>query len=196
MRVYYLFFSLIMFLFIFGCSNKQSEIDVSKYEKELSVHAQQYMKELKTVLVKNLKSGGPLQAVSVCSDTAQEMTKKYSDKNGIQIKRVSFKNRNLSNTPDNFEKKAIQYFEELNSNNSLTKEINLIELIDEDDDNIVKFAKPILVDAPCLNCHGSEGQIAKEVLEVISAKYPNDKATGYKIGDLRGIISVSKKLTL
>jgi len=39
----------------------------------------------------------------------------------------------------------------------------------------------------CLGCHGTEGgDINAKTLKIIKQKYPEDKATGYKEGDLRG----------
>ena len=174
--------------------SEEKTIDTKKYEAELSKHAQDYMMGLKSVLVSNMQKGGPLQAVNVCSDTAQQMSVLYSETMKVNVKRASFMNRNENNAPDEFQTKAIKMFEELRNAGNLTAESNLIESSKIDGKEIVKYAKPILIDAPCLNCHGSESQINNEVAKVISEKYPNDKATGYKIGDLRGVISVTKVL--
>jgi hypothetical protein len=47
---------------------------------------------------------------------------------------------------------------------------------------------PILTDEMCLQCHGKAGSdIKKEVLEMITKKYPADSATGFSKGELRGI---------
>jgi hypothetical protein len=185
----------VLFSFLVAC-NKPDEkvIDTAKYETELGQHAQDYMMGLKSVLVSNMQKGGPLKAVNVCSDTAQQMSVLYSETMKVDVKRASFMNRNENNVPDEFETKAIKMFEELMKDGNLTAESNLIESTEIDGKGVVKYAKPILIDAPCLNCHGSESQISNEVIKVISEKYPNDKATGYKIGDLRGVISVTKVL--
>jgi hypothetical protein len=47
---------------------------------------------------------------------------------------------------------------------------------------------PITVSQPlCLQCHGSEREIAAATRKAILDIYPNDKATGYALNDLRGI---------
>jgi hypothetical protein len=47
---------------------------------------------------------------------------------------------------------------------------------------------PITVSQPlCLQCHGSAGDVAAETRKAILDIYPNDKATGYALNDLRGI---------
>ena len=190
-------FSLIIFLsvgLILTSCNQKSNIDTEKHKAELSGYAKEYMMGLKSVLVKNMQEGGVMKAINVCSDTAADMTNIYSEQNNVIVKRVSFKNRNDNNSPDSFESKAILHFEDLLKSGKLTSDVSLIENVEIDKKDIVKFAKPIMVEAPCLNCHGTYEQISKEAAEVISAKYPNDKATGYKIGDLRGVISVTKTL--
>jgi HAMP domain-containing protein len=49
-----------------------------------------------------------------------------------------------------------------------------------------RYAEPIYVTEACLKCHGDPATAPKEVIE----KYGSDRAFGYKVGDVRGIISV------
>ncbi|MBT6406447.1 MAG: DUF3365 domain-containing protein, partial [Rhodospirillaceae bacterium] len=41
----------------------------------------------------------------------------------------------------------------------------------------------------CLACHGAK--IPAAVEEALKADYPNDKARGYKAGDIRGAFTIS-----
>lgn len=192
----YTIFSLVLATTLFFSCQDSSDnnFDKQKYETELSKHAQDYMMGLKNVLVENMKKGGPIQAVNVCSDTASDLTQSYSDKYKVTVKRFSFKNRNPKNIADSFEEKVLYEFEKLMREGKLNKKSSRIEKVTLNGRPAVKLVKPIFIDAPCLNCHGSNNQINSEVANVISTKYPNDKATGYKIGDLRGAISVTKVL--
>ena len=52
--------------------------------------------------------------------------------------------------------------------------------------------KAIRVSAPCLTCHGSE--IEQDIQDELKKLYPEDKATGYQAGDLRGALSVTEIL--
>jgi hypothetical protein len=112
----------------------------------------------------------------------------------LEVKRVSFNNRNSENFPDEFEKEGIKEFEKLFAENKINSETEIIKKINVDGKESIRFMKPIIIEAPCLNCHGSENEIIPEVKDLIQKKYPYDKATGYKIGDLRGAISITKKL--
>jgi hypothetical protein len=52
--------------------------------------------------------------------------------------------------------------------------------------------KAIVLSEPCLACHG-EG-IAPEVKAQLAKDYPHDRSTGYKVGDVRGAVSVKRPL--
>ena len=45
---------------------------------------------------------------------------------------------------------------------------------------------------PCLTCHGSN--IKPELAAKINSLYPEDKATGYKAGELRGAFTIMQPL--
>lgn len=186
---------ILLSLIILACGDsKSSKVDPEDYKSELRTHAKEFMTELKTVLQKNMKEGGPLQAVSVCSDTAQLLTQKYAEISELTIRRVSLKNRNSNNTPNDFEESVLNDFESLFAAGKLTAEMEVIKQVTENDIEMIKYMKPIFIDAPCLLCHGQQSEILPQVAEIIKNNYPYDKATGYKIGDLRGAISIIKKL--
>ena len=50
------------------------------------------------------------------------------------------------------------------------------------------YFAPLLMDNVCLKCHGEPGKtMDQEVADAIKEIYPNDKATGYKLGEVRGM---------
>lgn len=52
----------------------------------------------------------------------------------------------------------------------------------------VYFYYPIVTNTMCLQCHGTPNkEITTSVLETLTALYPQDKATGYDIEQLRGM---------
>ncbi len=50
------------------------------------------------------------------------------------------------------------------------------------------YTEPILVQPLCLVCHGEA--LAPDVAARIEALYPQDEATGFRAGDLRGVFWV------
>ncbi|MDZ7625631.1 MAG: DUF3365 domain-containing protein [Ignavibacteriaceae bacterium] len=182
-----LFFS----LSLLNCS--ENKVEVSEQEiAGMRTTAMEFMKNLKGVLISQIQTNGVLQAVAVCSDTAQVLTNNFGVQKGVFIRRVSFKNRNENNLPDDFEKKILNKFELLHQNKELTSETEHAEIVQEGEFKYLRYLKPILVQAECLNCHGSETDIMPEVKQLIAQEYTGDKAVGYKIGDLRGAVSLKK----
>ena len=41
-----------------------------------------------------------------------------------------------------------------------------------------------------MNCHGNQENMMPDVKDLIAQNYPADRATGYKVGDLRGAVSI------
>ena len=183
---------LLSFLFI-QCSEKKNEVSEDQLNA-MRTTSTDFMKELKGILIEQIQTGGVIQAVAVCSDTAQLLTNEFGVERGVFIKRVSMKNRNKNNYPDDFEKRTLNRFELLKQNNELNNETEYAEIITEGDYKYLRYLKPILVQAECLNCHGNQTDMMPEVNNLIVEEYPQDKATGYKVGDLRGAISIKKSI--
>jgi hypothetical protein len=184
-----IFFS-VLFL---SCADNKVEISENQVTG-MRATAMEFMKDLKGILINQIQTNGILQAVSVCSDTAQVLTNNFGVEKGVYIKRVSLKNRNVNNAPDDFEKMILNKFALMQQNNELNGETEYAEIVDEGEFKYLRYVKPILVQAECLNCHGSENEIMPEVKQLISQSYPDDNAVGYKIGDLRGAVSLKKAI--
>ncbi|MBI5661689.1 MULTISPECIES: DUF3365 domain-containing protein [Ignavibacterium] len=193
MKKLIVFSVLSLFIFI-NCSQKSKPEITEELKISLRSDAKSFMESLKSVLIKEIQTNGIVKAVSVCSDTAQVLTNNYGISKGIYIKRVSFKNRNPLNVPDEFETKVLEMFEEQFRNGQLKPESEYAEMIEDNGIYKVRYLKPIFVQPECLNCHGSEEQISPQVKEVINKIYPDDKAKGYQMGDLRGAVSIQKTL--
>lgn len=176
------------------CGEKPKPEITDQLKNGLRTDAKEFMETLKTILVKEMQTNGIVSAVSVCSDTAQVLTNNYGVKKGIYIKRVSFKNRNENNKPNKTEANALKKFEELMAKGELKESTEYFTTIEDEGITYIVYLKPIMVQAPCLSCHGSLDQIGLEVKDIIKKKYPNDKATGYQLDELRGAVSIQKIL--
>lgn len=187
--------ALLLFLFIWaGCGEKSKPELTEQIKNGLRTDAKNFMDSLKSILVAEIQKNGVVSALSVCSDTAQLLTVNYGFNKGLYIKRVSLKNRNPLNAPDGFESKVLNYFGELSFEGKLNETSEFTEIINLDGVSSVRYMKPIIVQAPCLSCHGTNEQISPEVKTIIQNKYPEDKATGYQMDDLRGAVSIQKTL--
>lgn len=188
-KIYLIIISITLLLLLTAQTDSKDEL--KKHFREISM---MFMEDLKSVLMKNLSEGGPLQAITVCSDTAQELTNIIGKKSNVDLKRVTFKPRNPKDTTDAFETKVLSRWHELMSEGNFDKENEYFEIVEIEDKPYARYMKPIFIQGPCLTCHGSDNMISSEVKDLLKEKYPDDKATGYKPGDLRGAISVKKKL--
>ena len=185
--------NLLILILIISCGEKPQEVQITENQKkEMRENASDFMVQLKNILIKQIKSEGTLSAVAVCSDTAQVLTNNFGLKKGVYIKRVSFKNRNKHSLPDEFEARILKEFEQIKKEGKLNSDTEHFEIIIENDYQYLRYMKPIKIGAACLKCHGNEEKISTEVKELIVKKYPDDKAVGYKNGDLRGAVSIKK----
>ena len=122
--------ALISFIIFLSCTEERTEVNESQLDG-MRMTSLEFMKNLKGILIKQMQTEGVLQAVSVCSDTAQVLTNNFGLQKGVYIRRVSFKNRNENNFPDEFEKKILTKFELLKQNNELNDNTEHFEVVKE-----------------------------------------------------------------
>lgn len=144
-------------------------------------------RELQTKLFAALDSGGPSRAITFCADSAQAWTARHATE-GVYVRRVSLRVRNPANRPDAVERVELVRLDSLHRTGALPGEI--LRHRPADGAGIVEYMRPIVIQDRCLTCHGPREQIAPDVRRLIAARYPADSATGYRTGDLRGMISV------
>jgi len=192
--------SLSLFLFflapaIFWNCSQSSDGEITEDQvQELRIIADEFTRTIKTVLVNQMRSGGISAALTVCSDTAQMLTIDFASLKEISIKRISFKNRNENNYPDPFEFQGLKYFEEMNEKGILKEGSEYVKIVNENNGDFIRYLKPIFVGDVCLNCHGDPNLFSPEVKALLNKIYPNDKAIEYKNGELRGAVSIQKKI--
>ncbi len=140
-----------------------------------------------------LKKGGPLEAIKVCNTNAMGITSAHSEKNGWQIGRTSLKPRNMANTPDAWEASVLEKFEARKAAGEDTKKMEHYEVVTQNGKQVFRYMKAIpTAEKPCLACHGSK--IKPQVIEALDKLYPQDKARGYKAGDIRGAFTISQPM--
>ena len=145
---------------------------------------------LKSHMKQNMKAGGPVQAAGFCLDEASGIAKKVnaSYPKGVSVKRVSLKYRNPADKPTADEAKVL---EQIQSDVAARKTVPKM-IVKEIAKNSYKVYKPIFINkGVCLTCHGDAKTRDPEAYKLIKAKYPNDKAIGYKKGDFRGAFVVT-----
>ena len=159
--------------------------------------SQQLIKQLGSHLKKEMQSNGPIKAITVCKDIAPEIANELSLKNGWRVTRVSSKPRNaLLGTADKWESETLASFELRASKGEHFSNMSKAEVTVEAGKSYYRFMKPLTVKPVCLMCHGNEEQISPAVKSQLDLLYPYDQAKDYKIGDLRGAISIKQPMNI
>ena len=143
-------------------------------------------RQLKTELMKAIKEGGLTAGVEVCNHAAGPIAEGVSDQNW-QVGRTSLKFRNPKNAPDQWEQEQLTAFAEALSAGQPAGKLKAVHW--DDETQTLRYMSPIMTGAPCVNCHGVE--VKPAVADKIKALYPDDKATGFEEGQLRGAFTVT-----
>jgi len=166
-------------------------------QKALTAESKKIFQEFGKTLVghvkKGMKSGGPVKTIAVCNQIAPAVAATLSKKHGVELGRTSLKLRNPSNAPDEWEKNVLMKFEQRKAAGEKVKTLAYKEIVMEDGKQYFRMMKAIpTAKKPCLMCHG--GKVKAGIENQLSKLYPDDKARGYKAGDIRGAFSLKKEL--
>lgn len=171
-----------------GRRNGQSAADNT--DLSYDVRGLQYALSTKGQLGKNLigaiKNKGAIEAVTFCNERAYTLTDSMARIHHANIKRVSDKPRNQNNQANKTELTHIETFKSLLASQQEVKPIV------ETEGNSVNFYYPITTNAMCLQCHGTMNkELKSDTYKTIKRLYPNDKAIGYEVDQVRGIWSIT-----
>jgi len=124
-------------------------------------------------LTDTIAEGGPGNAVGVCNVEAPLIASGINAEFGVRIGRTSHKLRNPENAPPNWM-------------SSVVSEKRAEPAAFVGPDGSLGAVYPIRLAATCLLCHGDPETIIPEAKARIAEFYPDDRATGFAAGDLRG----------
>lgn len=148
--------------------------------------AGQFGEELRTALQGAMAEGGPLAAIRVCNEDAPRIAAAAAARSGATVGRTSLKLRNLDNRPDAHERTVLEEFAAAVAADADGPPPARLDTLE---DGRVRFMSAIIVQPPCLACHGEA--LAPPVAEAIDALYPDDRARGYQVGELRGAFTIT-----
>jgi hypothetical protein len=161
-------------------------IDARKVSNQLA-------EKVRGLLLQEIEKGGFSSAVRVCSETAQEITLQFNAQTGHDVRRISLKYRNPKNVPDAYEQRKLEEFNILNQKKELSNEYS--EIVEEQGKKYLRYLRPLIVAPLCITCHGPKENIPQEVKTILAERYPDDRATGFLVGDVRGAITVKIPVT-
>lgn len=157
---------------------------------ELKGITKTFATSLQSELMAAMQAGGPINALGVCNIEAMPITARVSTEKKAQVSRVSLKNRNPTNIPNDWQRSVLEEFDKRAANGEGIEKMASVDVVDHDGKKQVRFMKAVPTGGACLACHGE--QLSPEIETLLSDLYPDDKATGYKLGQVRGAIVVVK----
>jgi len=163
--------------------------DLQQHIAKARLAAGDFGKQLLADLQKAIDADGPVNAIAVCSRIAPEIAAEKSAAAQMSIGRTSLKLRQPKNAPDAWERQQLQNFEERKAAGENPASIEVGEFTEKDGKPVFRYMKAIPTAPLCLNCHGT--QLAPDVVEKLHALYPEDRATGFAAGDLRGAFTIT-----
>ena len=130
-----------------------------------------------------LERGGIDEAVPYCQVHALPITDSVAAVYDAAVSRTALRVRNPANEPTPGERTVLEAWRAQED-----VPVPTIRL----EDGTVLYHRPILMMPLCLQCHGTVGEDLTEAdYDLITERYPDDQATGFSAGELRGMWTVA-----
>lgn len=160
-----------------AAARKLTVADMSADQKTQRARAEaardSLMQKLVGRLMAAMKTTGPVGAISVCKEAAPAISAAVGEETGVRIGRTSFKLRNPDNAPPTWAEASIT---------ARAAEPTWFALANGD----LAGLMPIRIMPLCTQCHGDPTQMEEALRAALTTHYPEDEATGFGVGDLRG----------
>ena len=145
---------------------------------------------LRTELRMAMGRDGAAGAVAFCHDQAPVIAEQVMARHHVRLGRMAVpgRNRNPGNQPSGWQGGVLAGFQQAVQAGAAPEEQVAVIRDGLPGDVSLRLARGIRVEAACLMCHGDN--IAPPIAERLAALYPDDRATGFLEGDLRGLVWV------
>lgn len=142
--------------------------------------AGKFKQSLMHVLTQAVQGGGPVAGINVCHGTAKVLAEQLGKAHGVTLGRIGTRTRSPANAP------VAHWQQVLLKTMEQQPQPQLVAV-----DGKRFYIEPLRIQAQCLVCHGSPEPAVKTAL---AKYYPDDQATGYQLGELRGLVWVQLPL--
>jgi hypothetical protein len=124
-------------------------------------------------LAQAMGTQGVAAAIAVCKDEAPRLTAQVSREHNLAIGRTGVRLRNTENNPPDWAASLV------------AKQANEPQFVLLDNGATAALL-PIRLQAQCTMCHGTPDMLLPEAQQALAELYPDDAATGFAVGELRG----------
>ncbi|MCB9684071.1 MAG: DUF3365 domain-containing protein [Alphaproteobacteria bacterium] len=139
---------------------------------------------LQARMITELNTRGPSEALSTCSIEAQALTAPAEPDPGARVGRSSLRLRNPANAAPPW----VEAWLQTQGERPVAGVEGIHRIEDTPEGRVARVLAPIGTMEPCLRCHGDPATLDAEVVAKLHERYPEDRATGYAVGDLRGAL--------
>jgi hypothetical protein len=134
-----------------------------------------------------IRERGTAGALEFCNVEALPLTAQVAEEQGMEVTRTSLRVRNPGNAPDAADAEALEWFQAGLAAGSVPPALHVRRLRDGG----FRYYQPLMTAELCVQCHGRREEMAPEVVRALDERYPEDRATGYAVGDWRGLLRVT-----
>lgn len=140
-------------------------------------------------LAEAMEEEGAVGALRFCAGEAIDLTRRIEADHDprLELKRTTLQWRNPANAPDAWEERVLRYLDRLERQDP---ESVPGELAARGPEGTLRYYRVLRIAPMCLTCHGAESGLDSELRDTLQVRYPDDRATGYEVGGLRGVIRV------
>jgi len=172
-----------------------ADVGTARQLEQARAAAAEILQKTGTELTREMEASGPQRSVVLCKYSAPEITTSISRRTGFRVTRVSLRPRNpVLGAADAWEQKALLDFEARVGRGEKADAMEFFEVVSEPQGRFLRYLRAIPMGANCLACHGPSESISPAVLSVIHSEYPFDRAGGYRVGQVRGAVTVKVPL--
>jgi hypothetical protein len=144
------------------------------------------------VLREEIARSGPEGAIAVCNEKAPALARSASQESGWNVRRVSLRNRNPKAVPDAWERAVLEDFDRRAAAGEAPAQLERAEVVVEDGKPQQRYMRALPVIELCTGCHGTADRLSPAVVDKLEALYPADRATGYRVGEIRGAMTLRR----
>jgi hypothetical protein len=173
----------------------QEGADGRRIAEETRKVANDLVSQVRGELTKELELSGPMRALIVCKYTVPEISSALSRKTGWRVTRVALRPRNPAlGSADAWEQKVLLDFERRAEKGEKPEGLEVGEFVTEPGGRFYRYMKALPLGPICVACHGAPDKLTPNLKALLETEYPNDRATGYSVGQVRGAVTIKRPL--
>jgi len=166
--------------------------DLDEYRRQARVLVQQFAGALRNALQTAIDDGDLSHALRVCKTVAPEIAHDIRQQGDWLVRRTALRVRNPDNAPTHEEKGVLTDFQARATRGEKIAGMEFMATTKRLGEPFFHYMQAIPLGELCAQCHGKN--IDPDLALLIQGLYPEDRATGFEIGELRGAFTLYKPL--